>query len=188
MMDAINFACFFERLQKAVGYRFDSEIVGKIFEYYDTYDNYTLPELMYTLDEKKIKIECAYNKKTIIEMIKSKKINIPTKNGPMQESTWVHYYDRPYFEYSRRNIIEIKKYGMTFMRDDIFAVNGIEWIIDDIETCEDDTVYIHCIDCETQSETRCVEANDFIYIVDHDDFTIVDSLGRYILSKYISYL
>lgn len=194
MMDAINFACFFERFQKSLGYTIDSEIVGNIFEYYDTYDNYTLPELIYTLDKKRIKIDCEYNKKAIVEMIKSKKINIPTKNGPIQHSEWYQYYDRPYIEYSRRNIIKIKKYGLSFMHNDVFKIDGVEWMIDDIEAQDEETdgdydkVYVHCIDCETQSESRCIEANDFIYMVDHDDFTIVASFDRYIISKYIKYL
>ena len=87
----IEFACFFERLQKKLNIRINSDIVSKIYDIHDgTYENYTLLELINILLENKIKITCPWNKKMIIEMIKSNdnEIYIPKKYEPMKPSKW----------------------------------------------------------------------------------------------------
>jgi hypothetical protein len=178
-MDAIEFACFFERFQKSIGLEIDPEIVGEVYDHYEgSYENYTLLELISMLSMKQITIDCEFNKKAIIEMIKTQKIDIPKRYEPMQPTTW-------WLEEGKRyNHIFVPNMYFAFYEGDIFKTHcGIIWELVDIqrdndtEDAEDaeenqSAVYMHFINKDTGDDIY-IEAGDFIYSLDYQDTTIV---------------
>lgn len=184
-MNAIEFACFFERLQKSIGYQIDSDIVGQIFDYYEgSYENYTLLELISMLSSKDITIDCAFNKKAIIEMIEQQKIDIPKRYEDIQPTSWWME------EGGRYNYIFIPNMYFAFYEGDIFKTQGgMVWELDHIESYEEgiydefqsideepeeyqNVVYMYFINKDTGDDI-CVQADDFIYSLDYEDTTIV---------------
>lgn len=184
-MNAIEFACFFERLQKSIGYQIDSVIVGQIFDYYEgSYENYTLLELISMLSSKDITIDCAFNKKAIIEMIEQQKIDIPKRYEDIQPTSWWME------EGGRYNYIFIPNMYFAFYEGDIFKTQGgMVWELDHIESYEEgiydefqsideepeeyqNVVYMYFINKDTGDDI-CVQADDFIYSLDYEDTTIV---------------
>lgn len=187
-MNAVEFACFFERLQKSVGYGLDTDIVGSIFDHYEgCYENYTLLELISMLSAKNVKIECAFNKKTIIEFIKEKKIDIPKQYEPIKPTSW-NFEESSHYHY-----IFIHDMYFGFYVGDIFKTQaGVVWILDNVESYEvpimgkyqsldeepeggyDNMIYMYFTNQDTGDDI-CIQADDFIYHLDHDDMTILFS-------------
>jgi acyl carrier protein len=88
-LDSLEFACLLDEIQKCLHINIDSDIVCKIFEYYEgSYENYTLLELIDELTLSRIQILCSWNKKEIIRMIEEFDINIPKKYLQMQNNIW----------------------------------------------------------------------------------------------------
>jgi hypothetical protein len=197
-MNAIEFACFFERLQKSIGYQIDSDIVGQIFDYYEgSYENYTLLELISMLSRKNIKIDCAFNKKAIIEMIEQQEIDIPKQYEAMQPTSWWME------EGGRYNYIFIPNMYFAFYEGDIFKTQGgMVWELDHIESYEEGiydefqsideepdeylvVVYMYFINKLTGDDI-CKQADDFIYSLDYEDTTIVHN-NNMILKQIMPY-
>ncbi len=174
-MDAIEFACFFERFQKSIGCHIDPDIVGETYGYYEaSYDNYTLLELISMLSMKRVTIDCAFNKKAMIEMIEKKGIDIPKRKEAMKPTTW--YLE----EGMRYNYIFINDMYFAFYEGDIFKTQeGIVWELVDIQTERDEDayqneVYMYFVNKDNGNHI-CIPVDEFIYSLDYDDTTIIYS-------------
>jgi hypothetical protein len=179
-MNCIEFACFFERFQKSIGYHIDSDIACKIYDYYEgSYENYTLLELISMLSMKDIKIDCEVNKKTIIQMIQDKQIDIPKRYEDIQSTMWCIE------EGNRYNYIFIPKMYFAFYEGDIFKTQvGIVWklvdiqferdeYIDELHSIDDDYVSYMYFTNQDTGEDICIPVEDFMYSLDYYDITIL---------------
>jgi hypothetical protein len=191
-MNPIDFACFFERFQKSVGYQIDQDIVGKIYDYYEgSYENYTLLELISMLSVKDISIDCAFNKKAIIQMIHDKQIDIPKRYENVESTIW-------WIEEGKRyNYIFIPKTYFAFYEGDVFETQaGIVWklvdidfekneYVDELESINEEADELHSIDDnyvaymyfinQDTGDDICISVEDFMYSLDYDDITILYS-------------
>lgn len=187
IMDAVEFACFLERLQRSIGVSLDSELTARIYEQYEiSYDNYTFFELFELLKDKGINITCKYNKKSLIEFIRYNNIDIPQKDGPMKPSEWKHIryrksldcIDVSYFEFSDGDIIRLPDNSL----HEIYIHKWGELISEDLPVDDPDSykdvVYVYLTDMETQEEHR-LYAEEFIEILDEDDVTIEQCINCY---------
>ena len=165
-----------------------------------SYDNYTFEDLFGFLDVKYLRAQkCPFNKNAIIQMIKDNNLDIPKKREPMEPTKWGYYYDRPWFEWSRRNIVYTKKEDLRFMYEDIFCMDDESWFIcaitntkesyeefddqdDEEESDEEKIMYIHycktfiSIDDYLQAEKYIIDVNEFLKKLDTGDITIVNGL------------
>ena len=168
----IEFACFFERLQKKLDIRINSDIVSKIYDIHDgTYENYTLLELINILLENKIRITCPWNKKMIIEMIKSNnnEIYIPKKYEPMKPSKWTLKKSEEYnlqfnnfFTISNNDIIK-------FSNDNEYEIMIIKEEQNDNDDCK---IYVYLFNLNINQEI-CYYPKTFASILDYEDITII---------------
>ena len=198
VMNAIEFACFFERFQKSIGSEIDSDIVGKIYDYYEGfYENYTLLELISMLSMKDIKIDCAFNKMAIIEMIQKNNLDIPKQYDPIQPTSWWME------EGSRYNYIFVPDMYFAFYEGDIFKTEGgMIWELEYIERYEEGVlgefqsideepegyqyvVYMYFINKDTGDDI-CIQADDFMYSLDYEDTTIIHN-NNMILKQIMPY-
>ncbi len=174
IMNPIEFACFFEKFQRSIGHTIDTDIVGKIYEYYeDTYDNYTLLELISILSIKNITIDCEFNKKSIIKMIKTKNIDIPTHHGTMKPTSWWME------EGERYNYIFAPKMYFAFYEGDIFKTQeGIVWeLMEILQEIGETLMYFKNKD---NGNEICILADDFMYSLDYHDTTIIYNSNMHI--------
>ena len=182
-MDATEFACFFERLQKEQKTEIDSDIIGKIFDYYEySHENYTLLELIGLLDrELKIDITCPWNKKEIIKMIEKENLNIPKKKEAMEPTEWTHYRVRKsldvietkYMEFYDGSIVQFPDgdpYHIEFIDRDYIKINA-----DNEE--EKEIVIINWMNLATNEQFE-MNAEEFIYMLDNEDVTILQDRNR----------
>ncbi len=187
-MNAIEFACFFERLQTSLNMNIDADIVSKIFDLYEgSYENYTLLELISMLSYRNIKIDCAFNKKSIIEMIITKKLDIPKRYEQLQPTMWNFEESKHY------NYIFIHNLCFGFYEGDTFLTSaGVVWVLDSVELYEEpvlgeyqsiddepeggyqNVIYMYFINQDTGDDI-CIQADDFIHSLDYDDTTIISS-------------
>ena len=168
----IEFACLFERLQKKLNIRINSDIVEKIYDIHDgTYENYTLLELINILLENKIRITCPWNKKMIIEMIKSNnnEIYIPKKYEPMKPSKWtlkkLEEYNlqfNNFFTISNNDIIK-------FSNDNEYEIMIIKEEQNDNDDCK---IYVYLFNLNINQEI-CYYPKTFASILDYEDITII---------------
>lgn len=121
----LSLAASLRDTKKKLGFSIDSAIVGSIFHHYKgTYENYTLLELIRELELARIEIQCAWNKRAIIEMIEDRHLNIAKKYEPMQPTKWEHHWRRPYFESAHKDIIYTTETFFDFSEGDIFQSAG----------------------------------------------------------------
>ena len=166
-----------------------------------SYDNYTFEELFEFFGRKYLREhKCPFNKNDIIQMIKDNNLAVPKKHEPMEHTKWDYYYDRPWFEWSRRNIVYTKKKDLRFMREDIFQMDNELWFIcaitpskesleefdarDNSVDSEDEeknkVMYIHyCkhfinIDDYFNSEKYTIDVNEFLHKLDTGYITVID--------------
>ena len=173
----IEFACFFERLQKKLDIKIDSDIVSKIYDIHDgTYENYTLLELINILLENKIRITCPWNKKMIIEMIKSNdnKIYIPKKYEPIKPSRWTLKKSEEYslqfnnfFTISNNDIIK-------FSNDNEYEIMIIK---EEQNDNDDGKIYIFLFNLNINQEI-CYYPKTFASILDNEDITIITNKNK----------
>jgi uncharacterized protein YbaR (Trm112 family) len=195
-MDAIEFACVFEEITKSLKIELDSDIAGNIFDMYEnTYENYTLLELIGLLREGNHEITCPWNKNALIKMIKEKKIDIPEKKEHMQPTVWKHYrirrsldvIDTKYLEFYEGSIIQDPS-GQIYMLEDIIEEllpedDAEESYDDDDDDDEDDdndddddnerTVVIMYFKNMDTYEELSMHAEDFMWRIDNEDVTIL---------------
>lgn len=173
----IEFACFFERLQKKLDIRINSDIVEKIYDIYDgTYENYTLLELIKILLENNIRITCPWNKKMIIEMIKSNnnEIYIPKKYEPMKPSKWTLKKSEDYS-------LQFNNFFTISNHDIIKFSNGHEYeimIIKEEQNDNDDgKIYIYLFNLNNNQEI-CYYQKTIVNILDYEDITIITNKDK----------
>jgi hypothetical protein len=136
------------------------------------------------LTSKNVTIDCAFNKKAIIEMIEHQKIDIPKRYEAIQPTSWWME------EGERYNYIFIPNMYFAFHEGDIFKTQGgMVWELDHIESYEEgiydefqsideepedyqNVVYMYFINKDTGDDI-CIQADDFIYSLDYEDTTIV---------------
>jgi hypothetical protein len=172
----IEFACLFERLQKKLNIRVDSDIVNKIYDIYDgTYENYTFLELIKILLENNIRITCPWNKKMIIEMIISQnnKIYIPKKYEPMEPSKWTL---KKLEDYS----LQFNNFFTISNHDIIKFSNGNEYeimIIKDENDNDDYKIYVYLFNLNNNQEI-CYYPKTLANILDNEDITIITNKDK----------
>jgi hypothetical protein len=185
-MEAIEFACVLHEITKNLKVDMDADLVGKIFGMYEgSYENYTLLELIGLLHTLKIPIQCAWNKKAIIDMIESKKLDVPKKYEEMQATKWDYYRVRrsldiistKYMEFSEGNVIK-NAHGAVFL---VEAYITQELTSDDLpedDPCSwEDVAYIILENQETQEECQ-IHPDEFFNALDNDDVTILQDTSR----------
>ena len=164
----------------------DPDLSSKIFGIYEgSHENYTLLELIGLLHKLKIPIQCAWNKKAIIDMIESKKLNVPKKYEDMQATKWDYYR-------VRRSLDIIETENMEFFEGSmienahgaIFLVEAYitqELISDDLPEDDpyswEDVAYIILKNQETQEESQ-IHPDEFFNALDNDDVTILQDRNR----------
>jgi len=171
----IEFACFFERLQKKLNIRINSDIVSKIYDIHDgTYENYTLLELINILLENKIRITCPWNKKMIIEMIKTEGLNIPKKYEPMKLSKWK-------LKKSEEYNLQFNNFFTISNNDKIKFSNDNEYeimIIKEEQNDNDDyKIYVFLFNLNINQEI-CYNPKTFASILDNEDITIITNKDK----------
>jgi hypothetical protein len=173
----INFACFFERLQKKLNIKIDSDIVSKIYDIYDgTYENYTLLELIKILLENNIRITCPWNKKMIIEMIISQdnKTYIPKKYESIKSSNWI-------LKKSEEYSLQLNNYITISNHDIIKFSNGCEYeimIIKEEHNDNDDCkIYVYLLNLHINQEI-CYYPKTLVNILDYEDITIITNKDK----------
>jgi hypothetical protein len=170
----IDFACLLERLQKKLNIVIDSDIVSKIYDIYDgTYENYTLLELINKLLENNIRITCPWNKKMIIEMIKTEGLYIPRKYEPMEPTNWELKISTDCclkcnncITISNHDIIQ-SSYGNVY---EIIIVQNKD---DD----DDDKVCIFLFNLNNDQE-GCFYPKTLVNILDYEDITIITNKDK----------
>jgi len=171
----IEFACFFERLQKKLDIKINSDIVSKIYGIYDgTYENYTLLELINILLKNNIRITCPWNKKMIIEMIKTEGLNIPKKYEPMKLSKWtlkkLEEYNlqfNNFFTISNNDIIK-------FSNNNEYEIMIIKEEQNDNDDCK---IYVFLFNLNINQEI-CYYPKTFASILDNEDITIITNKNK----------
>lgn len=177
----IEFACLFERLQNKLDIRVNSDIVSKIYDIYDgKYENYTLLELINKLLENKVNITCPWNKKMIIEMIKTdeQKFNISKKYEPMKQSNWtlIKLEDKNY-SLQLNNFITISNNDIIKFSND----NEYEIMIVKEEQIKQnkqiEQIYIYLFDLNNEHEI-CYYPKTLVSILDNEDVTIITNKDK----------
>jgi hypothetical protein len=176
----IEFTCLLERLQKKLDIRIDSDIIGKIYYIYEgTYENYTLLELINILLENKFRITCPWNKKMIIEMIKTEGLYIPKKYEPMEPSNWE-------LKISGDCCLKCNDFITISNHDIIQCSNGDDYEImivkyeDDNDDDDDDDnskVYVYLFNLNDEQETDFLPKT-LINILDYEDITIITNKDK----------
>jgi hypothetical protein len=173
----IEFACFFERLQKKLDIRINSDIVSKIYDIYDgTYENYTLLELISILLENNIRITCPWNKKIIIEMIISQdnKTYIQKKYEPMKPSKCT-------LKKSQEYSLQFNDFITISNHDIIKFSNGNEYeimIIKEEQNDNDDCkIYVFLFNLNINQEI-CYYPKTLASILDYEDITIITNKDK----------
>ena len=181
-MQALEFACVLHELTDKLKIDMDSELVAKMFDIYEgSYENYTLLELIGLLCLQNIPIDCVWNKKAIIDMIKTKKLPVPKKYEPMEATTWEFYRVRKSLD-----IIETK-YMLFCEGITIQMPTGTVYAVEAYITSElmdesdpdswEKVAYIMLENMETGEEYQ-VEPDEFFEVLDNDDITILSDSAR----------
>jgi hypothetical protein len=176
----IEFACFLERLQKQIDIKVNSDIVSKIYDIYNgIYENYTLLELINKLLENKVRITCPWNKKMIIEMIKTQDIYIPRKYEPIEPSNWE-------LKISGNCCLKCNDCITISNHDIIKSSNGDEYEIqiviyddedDDDDDDDDGKVYVYLFNLNEEQETYFFPTT-LVNILDYEDITIITNKDK----------
>jgi hypothetical protein len=178
-MDAIEFACVLSGLQQKLCLHIDSDIIEYIYDFYliDYYDRYTLFELIDLFYINCIRISCELNKKTLIKLIRDKKLAIPDKHWYDNTNStqwcqhtygWGLYMQQP----SQRNVICIKKTNadIEIRKDDVFKIDNAYY---EILAILNGKVFIY----QTRETNICkniyLDIGKFIRMIDDNDATII---------------
>ena len=162
-MNALEFACFFERFQKSIGFFIDTDIIKIIYDYYQNiYENYSLLELIYELHSRNIAIICDWNKTSILHMINDIGIFLERKNKKLLN--WIYYYN------GKEKMIYIPKVLFSIKLDDTFQTsNYIIWCVRDIRICEKTKcVLLYLEDILQDNHIWRISVDKFLLKLDND--------------------
>ena len=172
-MEALEFACFFERLQKSLKIQIDSDIVGRMYDIYEgSYDNYTLLELISLMEINKIKTDSnKVSKKSLIQQIKDQNLDLPKKYEPSAPSTnWFIAGGKKSTNYN--NYICIEDHDIIIDEGSkITMTDNITYRIEHMSSFKNDEDYIHLRDLETR-QTFWMYVEEFINILDTEDVAL----------------
>ncbi len=162
-MNALEFACFFERFQKSIGLFIDYNIVKIIFDYYQNiYENYSLLELIYELHLRNIAILCDWNKTSILHMINNKGIFLERKNKKTKLK-WMYYSNVEKVIYIPNVLFNIK------LEDTFQTSNNIIWRVCDIRICEKTKcVLLYLEDILQDNHIWRISVDKFLVKLDND--------------------
>ena len=140
------------------------------------YENYTLLELIYIMNKHKIKIDCEWNKRSIIKMLKNRGIYLFVKQGPLKLTKWNCYVREDV------NMIYVPGMGFQLYQGCVFKLSdGTVYEIEGL--FEDRDMYV----CLYNYGLKCVDkmlVNEFMKLLDYDDVTIQQYRhGKYYMSK-----
>lgn len=181
-MNKLEFACFFSRLMKKNMIFVDSEVVAYIYDIYahNSYDKYTIFELIDLFDTNKIYIGCFLNKSALLQYIKDKDINFDldifktTNHTTSWQSHIISYMSYSYYynTYMTKCIIIIKNLQKEFIicEDDVYVFNQKRLKLKTIHD-DNDMLFID-MNISYYSEVQYT-IKEFIDIAQsRDDFTI----------------
>ena len=182
-MKKIEFICFFERLQNKLDIRINSDLISKIYDIYDgKYENYTLLELINKLLENKVNITCPWNKKMIIEMIKTdeQKFNISKKYEPMKQSNWtlIKLEDENY-GLQLNNFITISNNDIIKLSNDNEYEYEIMFVKEEQKEQKEqkEQIYVYLFDLNNEHEI-CYYPKTLVSILDNEDVTIITNKDK----------
>lgn len=180
-MNKLEFACFFSRLMKKNMIFVDSEVVAYIYDIYahNSYDKYTIFELIDLFDTNKIYIGCFLNKSALLQYIKDKDINFDlnifktTNHTTSWQSHIISYMSYSYYynTYMTKCIIIIKNLQKEFIicEDDVYVFDKKRL---KIKMIKDNEIMFIDISVPYYSEEQ-YSIKDFIHIAEtSDDFRI----------------
>ena len=185
-MDAINLACFIEKLTNSINIQLSSDLTEHIFDIYEasSYENYTLLELLNLLMKKKYEITVPWNKKALIQMIEEKNLDIPTKLKPMQPTPWTH--NKKCID---ANIDVIHTPYMDIYKGCMFQdTQGRIQLVTNVSTSynekQEDLIWLQDITSE-EYIVKAIVAETFISQLDKEDITILQhrDYGMFINAK-----
>ena len=179
-MEDIEFACFFERIQKSLNIKIDSDIVSHIYDSYcQTYETYGMFELYGILKHNNVKVDVdTMNWYKLFDKIKEQKIDIQPKHilDGSCEPPWYLMRDRddvfsitltyPKFEIVRDDVI-IMPDGFRYAINEIYLMNDEIYSTDDDEAIRNDCMV--CLENIDTMEYRDMKARDFLFVLDCDE-------------------
>lgn len=182
-MEKLEFACFFERLQKSLSIRLDSDVVSHIYDIYShTYDNYGLFEIYGLIKQKqKIYIDMM-NWNVLIDI--ARKLDLPQKhiNDTILEPSWYLMRDRydimsitlvyPKFEIFQGDLIRLSD-GYTYEINEIYLMDFDLYGTDDEDAIRDDCKV--CLENVDTGDFMDMSGRDFIFELDCKDIQYIDS-------------
>jgi len=136
------------------------------------YDNYTLLELLYLLQNKKIPIRCIWRKKDIIKMIIRKRINIPYKYECMKNTLWGCYINDSLIT-NIPNMIYTHNTGFQFYQGCCFHFSdGTIYEIENIIKTPGNHFIIYLYNYNNKILEK-MNIKYFMKLLDYDDVTIL---------------
>ena len=190
-MDAETVMLLLMQIANAKNIEVNGDMRDTIYEAYEgCYENYTLLELINLLDKSNIAIPCPWNKKAIIEMIKTNDLDVPKKQEEIQSTVWKHcsmifnFYaiEAPGFEFYEGYIIQLAD-GMIYEID----VGDNEQLIsedlpeDDPDSCEN-MIYVHLLPSVIPEFQEFpvihMTADEFMHTLDYENVTILQDRKR----------
>jgi hypothetical protein len=190
-MEALEFACFMERLQKLLDTDMDSNLVDNIYDIYShTYDNYGLFELYSFIRKNGKKITAdMMNWGTLIKIAKS--LGIPQKHmkDPIIEPMWYLMRNKddntmsitltyPKFEIVKGDVISIDD-GFTYEINEIYLLDESLYASDDEDAICDDCMV--CLENLDTGDFEDVRASGFICKLNCEYI-------QYVNSNWLSYV
>lgn len=182
--DALAFACLLHRLQQKLCINIDSDIIKYMYDIYliDYYDKYTLFELIDMLYTRHIAISCELNKKALIKMIKSQRLNIPDRTWFDKKgyTEWCqhtygwgsHLYLNNIPKGSCRNVVCIKKIyaDIEISKDDVYKIDNTYY---ELLAILHGKIFIY----KTEETNICsnvyLDIGKFVKMIDEGDTTII---------------
>lgn len=178
-MHVIEFTCFMQRIQKKLDLYINSDIIYLIYGEYTkhNYENYTLFELLSMLDKRNICIPCAISKRSLIEFIEMKEIDIPYLLSIDVHKTKWHIQNLQYLDYTTYpDIIHINK--------NIICINDTETRTElydsDVFIIDDKRYKIACIThdntiiMQSANENITHTITQFIELIDTDSTIVLE--------------
>ena len=193
-MDAETVMLLLMQIANAKNIEVNGDMRDTIYEAYEgCYENYTLLELINLLDKSNIAIPCPWNKKAIIEMIKTNDLDVPKKQEEIQSTVWNHYSIRDSLDVIEAHGFEFYEGYIIQLEDGIIYEIDVEQdqqlISEDLPEDDpdswEDVIYVHLLPYLSPDTPRvCITADEFIHKIDHENVTILQDRKRgYYMNK-----